>query len=1031
MEYKNIFIELVNTDVSDNTIKNNFLKVMEKINPYTSSSTINIIQMNGFTIYNELFSKYYLLVQKYCNEELDEFGNTLIHILSIINSGEKLLLKIKDHVIDWNKNGVNKSGSLYPPIIKAARYGKLNNFLFFYNMLPKEEIFRDYNYFSGNNNILISACANPDMRILKFIIKNGFQFKGDQAKLTLSNSLKNIFLDHIPSKYQLRRLKLLSTIKELELTKSISDIIFSCSYDCKILKTIFKYYKTDITTDPNIYSKIISTVNYKLEHEYSANKENDIKEVFSYFITNKIEKNLLVFNYINYTRCINNKIFDILKKSLPSEVESIINSTDPYKMMELLTAVFEQFHRYSNDSWSDSNENTICGCCGGDLQACTYKTVNYISSHIVFKHQECIQQLLHHFTSNNGWGGTQNIHTKIVTLIILFSKCSIDINKLKINDDCKKIINSALKLKSFLKGIIYKKLKDKKKKFSLLYGPVLNSIVTFSPEYHIPVLSKGSILFNSNKQRMITHKFPTNIDPCHLVFQDTKDCFIKEKADGVFSISLPLEYYPATEKLSNIEIKGEYIEELNIYFVFDINIPNLNIEERYNYIRGLHPYTKEYLSTTSCKQIETVDEFIVKLEQERIILDKFINESKTDLLSTSGKDINTSLWYPKAAWKTKPNSKLLYELTALLFFGKGTENYNRIINNGIFPIDGIIVQPLSGDTESKIKPLEHLTIDVLWNGIKWLSREKKEVDINSSDINPVKNQIWRCYWIDNNWIPREIRWDKKLSNPQWIIDSLERFHKNPWNPNELLEMSNPYYMIRGKISNNLISIFKKQRNLQSKFFEDLNLDRGKKWLDIGCGRGGSINNINNYIPLKYVGIDSDPLCIGEITNRWGGESDFFHYLLHDMNDPNLNYKFNSLDVFNDKFDYILCNFSIHFASISELTWNLWLDKINKRSKKGTVIMFNFLDVKKLKTEFDGYYKFDDSSYLKITNMDLEHTYVETYFSWSHIKSIKEIIFDESKYIKTFEDNRWKLLRKLNIDETGLPSLYKWLAFIKV
>ena len=66
-----------------------------------------------------------------------------------------------------------------------------------------------------------------------------------------------------------------------------------------------------------------------------------------------------------------------------------------------------------------------------------------------------------------------------------------------------------------------------------------------------------------------------------------------------------------------------------------------------------------------------------------------------------------------------------------------------------------------------------------------MSREKKEVKVNYSDIKPTKNQIWRCYWENNIWMPREIRWDKKRANPQSIIDYLENYHKNPWNPNDL------------------------------------------------------------------------------------------------------------------------------------------------------------------------------------------------------------------------------------------------------
>ena len=36
---------------------------------------------------------------------------------------------------------------------------------------------------------------------------------------------------------------------------------------------------------------------------------------------------------------------------------------------------------------------------------------------------------------------------------------------------------------------------------------------------------------------------------------------------------MPIEFYPAIEHLISNEIKAEYIEELNFYLVFDIDIP--------------------------------------------------------------------------------------------------------------------------------------------------------------------------------------------------------------------------------------------------------------------------------------------------------------------------------------------------------------------------------------------------------------------------------------------------------------------------
>ena len=56
---------------------------------------------------------------------------------------------------------------------------------------------------------------------------------------------------------------------------------------------------------------------------------------------------------------------------------------------------------------------------------------------------------------------------------------------------------------------------------------------------------------------------------------------------------------------------------------------------------------------------------------------------------------------------------------------------------------------------------------------------------------------------NNIWKPREIRWEKNRANPNWIVQYLEEYHKNPWHPDELQSNLKSYYH---NVKNLLISI---------------------------------------------------------------------------------------------------------------------------------------------------------------------------------------------------------------------------------
>ena len=143
-------------------LNNEYNKIIDEIkelNPYSTQISTEI-QKTGYKKLNVLVDT---ILKFYNNDNikniieniLDDFGNTLIHILAIINNGDILLKKIfkyfkKNNLnIDFNICNENSIGGLHPPIIKAARYGKLKNYLFFYDILTYKDITKVYSFYNG------------------------------------------------------------------------------------------------------------------------------------------------------------------------------------------------------------------------------------------------------------------------------------------------------------------------------------------------------------------------------------------------------------------------------------------------------------------------------------------------------------------------------------------------------------------------------------------------------------------------------------------------------------------------------------------------------------------------------------------------------------------------------------------------------------------------------------------------------------------------------------------------------------------
>ena len=116
------------------------------------------------------------------------------------------------------------------------------------------------------------------------------------------------------------------------------------------------------------------------------------------------------------------------------------------------------------------------------------------------------------------------------------------------------------------------------------------------------------------------HALPTELN--YINGNNLGKYLIREKADGCLVDFISQDVFPYIKEYSNNIIKAEFIEELDLYLIFDIKMDNMNIIERYEYLRKLHPNTCH--TTTISSPIKTFDDLKVAIEEERKIFEEFL-----------------------------------------------------------------------------------------------------------------------------------------------------------------------------------------------------------------------------------------------------------------------------------------------------------------------------------------------------------------------------------------------------------------------
>ena len=558
-------------------------------------------------------------------------------------------------------------------------------------------------------------------------------------------------------------------------------------------------------------------------------------------------------------------------------------------------------------------------------------------------------------------------------------------------------------LRTFIRK--YKKKSTITKKIRIT--PLLHELINIKPTNKLTIMKDGTNFFK-NKKQMFNDVPPYHIMPGQL--NNIDGCvFFRMKADGILVNKLPQYIYPEANLLP-IDIKAEYIENLDLYLVFDINLPN-TIEERYNILRSSHIYTN---NNNNNNNIESLEELYEMIRIEKNKLKKFL-----DLPYKSYR------WYPKASWKIRMNKNIMTGLIDFLnsFTGDDNELIKIICNDIILVNDGIILTPLSGCREMKLKPKDLLSIDLLYKNKNWYDREGNVMNsiISNSISNSISNNysqdnntIWRCYPIKNNmYEPRDIRYDKFKPNNNKIISTIISLYSITYK----YEYNGIYRSITMNqlYSNEWKKICKINNNIIKKFIPRFQC---KNILDLGCGKGKIIEYVGNNFK-NYYGIDLDVNMLAYAVNNYNMNNNIVFNNIDiskdwDQNDTtwiNNNIK-NTF--FCQKYDTIFAINSLQYFN-TDIFWR----QLNNITEKNSMMLFNLVEMNNMEK-----YETETVMIKRIDNL------INFQFKPVHTTMMSEPYIDNIEII--LRKYGWSIVEKYNIiePEVLLPKYYIWYRLIK-
>ena len=906
----------------------------------------NIISATN-TINNFKMEQYYLLLDYIVNNFIiiyNKCDNKKLHKLVLVFE----LLLIKLTMLNKGQSLLLKleyiisytliNNNIINYLRIASRYGTFITFKFWLDKIENLKI---------NNKIydlfFVNSITNSDDRIFKFLLNKITH----EDKLYLQKNcavikglLKLLGDSYIPPKYILKRIKLLST--KISLYPYFQYMIKYFN-NIKILHELHKYYYTI----PHTFESLI------------------------------LVNNILINNFNNE---ITNKIFYIIKTDDEKIMLNIISNLtcnlniECYNLNNLLIekVVINNYHK-------------IIDIINWKLIMNIPNPINQYIFQILIKNNLLIKYI---YNNNN-----VDIRIFFFTRFVMYTYKN-NFN----NDNLNKLIliNKILhKLRIISKRISKSKITN----YNIRMYNILREIKNYEPNNKKSILKNGSIEYQYQKQNF------TNLPPRHLLpgeIHQYSNFLIKEKVDGILINNLPIGIFPNHDIITKYQVKAEYIEDLDLYMIFDIDIPNTTLIDRYNILRQLHKYT----INTSLIKINNLNEFFDILDQERQIIKIFLKDNHGESIK----------WFPKFSCLVN-NSELNDQLIKNIILD--SELSKKLNDSELYKCDGLILSPIDGSRDIKIKPLSMMTIDILFTNNKWIDKDNNDLTlIIESNMQLKENKIYRCKPILNNdsikFIVDMYRYDKKKPNSKNIVNNIYNILKYDWLQDTILNKSLYYYENPKKIySKKLISMLKCQSDILYEQITKLKPLINQNWLDLGCGKGKLIPIIQKYNPQQYLGLDIDKKCLVKSLKYHDENQDTYLFNQCDLSKDwkeSCGQWFSFYD-YNIKYDYVIANFSVmHF--FTDIFW-VQLDNI---VSTGTKFMFNVV------SKYVGLTEWNESqSFLKINDDKVIYS-----FEWIHDISRTELFISEEKIIKQIEKFKWKVIDKVvPTSKYELCKFYTW------
>ncbi len=800
-------------------------------------------------------------------------------------------------------------------------------------------IIKNKNINSVYDRILVDSFSNTDDRIYQEIIQNKeykllFDFNNND---NIKNIIYNIFINNNVKnqKYILRRLRYLNMIVP-NLIDYSTYIINSCCtrFNTLLFPSILKYYYSrDLTLEEiDFFVEILST---------NDNPDINIKQIY-----------IDVYNILKTQNEKNILTISMLLRHGTSYGKKIIDGDLYFNYYENMISTLLLFVLELNKPTDFININEFR---------------NFIDSFSMYNITKCVN--------------IKNYSLKKIMFLLPYFVLSEGSNAKHFN-----LIRYSIT--KFIKNIRNKKKMITKLK---LY-PVLNELKNLKPKCNKPVLS--SSYFSSQ----INQKFNT-IPPYHLFpgqlqnIDNNKKYLLKEKADGSLVHSIPKDIYPNPQELLNYKLKVEYIENLDLYLVFDIDI-NSSIVDRHNYIHGLHKYGQKQIPL-----INNVEDMIDFVNIERNKLKNFLKE-----------DYDNYRWYPKPAWYIDNITNFVEPFTDLVNMNNSFDKW--VINNPLpnyknetqYYNDGLILTPLDGSREIKIKPKNLYTIDLLYINNKWVDRDNIEWDVKIDNelINElINNTIWRCYYTESGLVAKELRHDKNKPNTNKVAVLINGLYYYEYKYNKYDNI----YRDNNIVDSYWTSIVKSNTNIIKKMISTISTFKvNPNIIDFGCGSGRSLLYLNNYIKdYTYIGLDKDINMICKAINKYSiNKNIMFAYkdIARSAENNWINLEKNGYDI------VLMINSLMHFST--DYFWK----ELESITKPSSLLLFNLVSMEK-----DEHYKLTDSDEFFMERKDNT-----IYYKFPIHNNIKEEPYID---INDILKRGYNIVECYQSKEDNLSKYYKW------